>query len=126
MFDKVNDDSMFFHMKIKKMLVVSSRDFVGISSRFFDDQGLENILLYSLEHPDKPPMTDGTIRGEIIVGGWHFQADGPNRTFAKNFVLNDYKGNIPKFVLNMGAPTQATVFKNIKIAIAKLIENGEL
>lgn len=85
-------------------------------------------LSYSLKKygVDKPPLTDGTIRGEIIVGGWHFEKLGPKKTKATNFLVNDFKGNIPKFVLNMGAPTQATIFTNIKKAMAELEKEGTI
>lgn len=125
-FEEINPDNVFFHMKIKRMMVVAARDFVGISKKFIDKDGHANILIYSTEHQDKPEQADGTIRGEIIVGGWHFEIIEPTKTKATNFVVNDYKGNIPKFALNMAAPTQATVFANLKKGMAELQAEGKL
>ena len=126
-FLEINAECIRFHMKIKKMFVVAARDFVGTSRRYFDDNGEEHIIIYSQDHPDHPPGDQNeVVRGEIIVGGWYFKVLGPNQTEATNFVINDYKGNIPKMVLNMAAPTQAKVFKNMTVDLQKMQENGEI
>jgi len=109
-------------------MIVASRDFLGYSRRYIDENGHENVIMYSIPDEeywkslgiDRPPRTDGTIRGEIMIGGWHFEAEGEKRTKVTNYLINDYKGNVPKIVLNMGAPTQGTVFKNMKKSLEEL------
>lgn len=116
-----------FYMKIKKILLIASRDFVGITKVFTRNDGTIGVCVYSVEHEDAPVLTDGTIRGEMIIGGWYFQPiEGGNKTRATNFAVNDYKGSIPKFVLNMGASTQGSVFKGLRDILAGLKAKGEL
>ena len=71
-------------------------------------------------------MEDGTIRGEILIGGWHFEHVGPKKTKTTNYMINDYKGNLSKIVLNLGAPTQAQIYTNMKKAMAVLEAEGKL
>jgi len=48
------------------------------------------------------------------------------RTKVTNYMINDYKGNVPKVILNMGAPVQSTVFNNIRKAMKEFDDKGEL
>ncbi|CAI2370934.1 unnamed protein product [Moneuplotes crassus] len=130
----VSQDVKIVYMKIAKILMIASRDFVMYSRRFTSEDSRENVIFYSIEDEeylksngvDKPPLTDGTIRADVLIGGWHFEVLGPNKTRATNFMVNDFKGSIPKMVLNMGASTQAQVMTNMKKAMKKLVEEGEL
>ena len=124
--EEVTESDIIFYLKIKKILLVASRDFVGITKRFTRSDGTQSIIVYSVDYPDWPISNDGTIRGEMIIGGWSFIPLGPNKTKAYNFSVNDYKGNIPKFVINMGASSQATVFKNLRDLMKERKEKGEL
>ena len=124
--EEVSHSDIIFYLKIKKILLIASRDFVGITRRFTRPDGTQSIVVYSVDYSDSPTPNDGTIRAEMIIGGWHFIPLGENKTKAINFSINDYKGNIPKFALNMGASTQATVFKNLRDMMAKQKELGEL
>lgn len=70
-------------------------------------------LKVNLDRPEDP--TGQIVRGEIIIGGWHFEKITENRTKAINFVINDYKGNIPQFLLNMGKNTMYTIKPLFKV-----------
>jgi len=70
------------------MLVVSGREFVGVSRRFEDGDRNQNIVMYSVDHPKKPvEPSSKTIRGDILIGGWHFVKKGPNLTKVVNYMV---------------------------------------
>jgi hypothetical protein len=37
-FDKIDDDNVYYYMKLKSMMIVAARDFVGISRNFIDTE----------------------------------------------------------------------------------------
>ena len=116
-----------FQMKIKGMLVVSARDIIGITHTVVREDGSMGIFVYSTSHPDEPEPEPKVVRAEMLVAGWKLEPiEGGSKTKVINFAINDYRGNVPKFVLNAGAVTQAEVFKKLIAQMDKSKEDGSL
>lgn len=102
-----------FYMKVKGMLVVAARDIVGITHTVVMEDGTMGVFIYSVEIEGYETLEDKVIRADMLIGGWHFEPIDAQSTKVYNFAINDYKGSIPKFVLNSGASMQGIVFKNL-------------
>ena len=49
---KINNNEMIIYIKIAKVFLVASRDFLGYSRRYIDNKGNENVVFYSIEDPE--------------------------------------------------------------------------
>ena len=124
--EMMSERDLVFYMKIKGMFVVASRDIVGISHTITREDGTMAIFIYSMEHPDAPEPPEKVVRADMMIGGWHFVPVDENSTKVYNFAINDYKGNVPKFILNLGASTQGVVFKSLLDQMAEAEKENKL
>jgi hypothetical protein len=74
------------YQKFKSMIVVSSRDFVIITRRFINADnswtiiGIDRyhmVIAASIDYPEVPEKK-GTVRGNLIIGGWLLKATPDN------------------------------------------------
>jgi len=122
-FSKVIDngkDDWFIAQQLAKGMGVSDRDFVSIRFR----GNLENGGIYMIgcsppkEKCPVPPLTKGCVRGEQLPNGLMFEPyeNNPNRCIFTNLVNMDFKGYVPKAIINFATPK---VVVNLGIAAQK-------
>jgi len=130
--EQIDEDTLIIYMKFKGMMMVSGRDFVLCCKLIsFEDptskDGIARALItFTVDHPNAPEVPKGTVRGEIIIGGWICFKLDETRTLLKNYAINDLKGIIPKFIINAGASTHGNLLTNFKKELDELNEKGEL
>jgi len=102
---KINNRRHIAHVGAKGVsLVVSPWDFVIYSeiANYDPNPHEQTILTFSIDHPEAPLPTGKSVRGNMMIGGWHLEKINPFKTKATFISISDIKGSIPKFVLSMG------------------------
>lgn len=110
------------YAKIKKVLVVASRDILFVSQIVTSKK--TNTMYtptYSFVHPEFPPQKD-PIRAEVLIGGWVMvrRGEGCQVIYASEI---DLKGSIPKFLVEKSADIQVMVVSGLRNYMVK-IENS--
>eukprot|EP00344_Euplotes_crassus_P001101 CAMPEP_0197006980 /NCGR_PEP_ID=MMETSP1380-20130617/38317_1 /TAXON_ID=5936 /ORGANISM="Euplotes crassus, Strain CT5" /LENGTH=921 /DNA_ID=CAMNT_0042426863 /DNA_START=160 /DNA_END=2922 /DNA_ORIENTATION=+ len=102
------------YAKIKKVLVVSSRD-LTFATQLITSKQCKTLYCptYSIELDDHPPR-EGSIRAALPIGGWVLMETPEGGCKAVYASEIDFKGNIPKFMLEKSADIQVAVLTSLK------------
>ena len=107
------------YAKIKRILVVASRDIV-FASQIINSKKTNTMYTptYSIVHPNFPEQKD-PIRAEVFIGGWCMikKGEGCQVVYASEI---DLKGNIPKFLVEKSADIQVLVVNGLKNYMIKM------
>lgn len=107
------------YAKIKKILVVASRDITFVS-QIVTSKKTKTMYTptYSIVHPDFPPQKD-PIRAEVFIGGWVMikKGEGCQVIYASEI---DLKGSIPKFLVEKSADIQVMVVTGLRNYMEKM------
>jgi START domain len=99
---KINNWRHLAHVGAKGVaIVVSPRDFVIYSeiANYEPNPNQQTIITFSVDLPDTPVGVKGSVRANMMCGGWHLEKLDETKTKATFVSMSDIKGSIPKFVL---------------------------
>jgi len=97
-----NEEKAIIYTKVNGItLVLSERETVQQRKvwRGFPDNDSICVHYKSVEHKDVP-IKSSVVRAEVIIAGYYLKTLSPNRTLFVTFDQFDFKGNVPKFVIN--------------------------
>ncbi|CAI2387246.1 unnamed protein product [Moneuplotes crassus] len=123
--EKFGENCIVAYMRFKGLLMVSGRDFVvaQVQTTMTDpDNKAEKmpiVVSFTVDHPDAPTNPKGTVRGDMIIAGWTLKKISDTETEVVSFAVNDLKGSIPKFVINVGASSHSTIMVNFMKELEK-------
>lgn len=83
----------------------------------FDEQGVQYIVSFSIDHPKVLLDDEQYVRGNIRMSVYEFKeimVNGKSSTSAKRIAQIDPCGSIPSFIVNMFAENQVNVFNSWK------------
>ena len=109
---EVNDSVKLFSIKMKGMLIVSSRDLSIIWHSFPLSDGSHFIMQCSVVD-DRIPETD-SVRAEAIINGLLLEKASSSSTRITSITNIDPKGSIPSTLINSMTGRQHDIFVAIK------------
>ena len=126
--DEAEHRTLIVYAKIKKIMVVSSRD-LTFATQLITSKKLKTMYTptYSIELPDYPPIKKA-VRAEMPNGGWVIMETPDGGSTVVYVSELDFKGSLPKFLIEKTADVQVSILTALKkYMIAQMgVKEGEV
>lgn len=109
------DNYALIYYKFKSHAVIDSRDMIFVSTYFYEN---DHVYIISVSVDDELPNVKNTVRAELFLGANVLVPINENETKTINLMHMDFKGSVPKFVINSMAASLGQTVDNMDIYLA--------
>ena len=116
---KVSDFTWINYTRVKKVSLVSGRDWILIVHYKVTDDGIVYITCFSDDREDLVPLQKDLVRAGMPIAAWKIQQlpGTPERIKCNYLIEMDFKGSVPNFILTQAFKDQAKKIVRIKALV---------